>query len=124
MDESAAEHALTVVEHHGLTRRDGAEGGVKRELDLVLINADDVGGHGRGAMPVLHLHTRPDADGINLQLVREDAQAQLASAQVTGDVFNVLDGPAETPTQAAERKEREIKAEVNRPAVPEAVEKK
>ena len=72
----------------------------------------------------IRITARPDADGINLQLVREDAQAQLASAQVTGDVFNVLDGPAETPTQAAERKEREIKAEVNRPAVPEAVEKK
>jgi len=67
----------------------------------------------------IRITARPDADGISLQLVREDAQAALASAQVTGDVFNVLDGPVETPTQAAERKEREIKAEVNRPAVPE-----
>lgn len=67
----------------------------------------------------IRITARPDADGITLQLVREDAQAQLANAQVTGDVFNVLDGPAETPTQAAERKEREIKAEVDRPAVPE-----
>lgn len=67
----------------------------------------------------IRITARPDADGISLQLVREDAQAQLANAQVTGDVFNVLDGPVETPTQAAERKEREIKAEVDRPAVPE-----
>ncbi|MBA3699244.1 MAG: hypothetical protein H0W78_10350 [Planctomycetes bacterium] len=67
----------------------------------------------------IRITARPDADGISLQLVREDAQAQLANAQVTGDVFNVLDGPLETPTQAAERKEREIKAEVDRPAVPE-----
>ena len=67
----------------------------------------------------IRITARPDADGISLQLVREDAQAQLANAQVTGDVFNVLDGPVETPTQAAERKEREIKAEIDRPAVPE-----
>ena len=72
----------------------------------------------------IRITARPDADGISLQLVREDAQAQLASAQVNSDVFNVLDGPVETPTQAAERKEREIKAEVNRPAIPEAPEKK
>ena len=67
----------------------------------------------------IRITARPDADGISLQLVREDAQAQLASAQVAGDVFNVLEGPGETATQAAERKEREIKAEVERPAVPE-----
>ncbi len=67
----------------------------------------------------IRITARPDADGISLQLVREDAQAQLASAQVNGDVFNVLDGPVETPTQAAERKEREIKAEVDRPTVPQ-----
>jgi len=67
----------------------------------------------------IRITARPDADGISLQLVREDAQAQLASAQVNGEVFNILDGPVETPTQAAERKEREIKAEVDRPAVPE-----
>lgn len=67
----------------------------------------------------IRITARPDADGISLQLVREDAQAELAKSQVTGDVFNVLDGPVETPTQAAERKEREIKAEVDRPAVPE-----
>jgi hypothetical protein len=67
----------------------------------------------------IRITARPDADGISLQLVREDAQAELAKSQVTGDVFNVLDGPAETPTQAAERKEREIKAEVDRPAVPQ-----
>lgn len=67
----------------------------------------------------IRITARPDPDGISLQLVREDAQAELASAQVTGDVFNVLDGPVETPTQAAERKEREIKAEVDRPTVPE-----
>lgn len=67
----------------------------------------------------IRITARPDADGISLQLVREDAQAALASAQVSNDVFGVLEGPKETPVQAAERKEREIKAEVNRPAVPE-----
>jgi hypothetical protein len=72
----------------------------------------------------IRITARPDADGITLQLVREDAQAELANAQVTSDVFGVLDGPVETPTQAAERKEREIKAEVDRPGVPEQPEKK
>jgi hypothetical protein len=72
----------------------------------------------------IRITARPDADGISLQLVREDAQAELANAQVTNDVFGVLDGPVETPTQAAERKEREIKAELDRPAVPEVPDKK
>lgn len=72
----------------------------------------------------IRITARPDADGITLQLIREDAEAEIAKSQVTGNVFNVLDGPAETPTQAAERKEREIKAEVDRPAVPEQPEKK
>ena len=72
----------------------------------------------------IRITARPDADGITLQLVREDAQAEIAKSQVTGDVFDVLDGPQETPAQAAERKEREIKAEVDRPAVPAAPEAK
>lgn len=63
---------------------------------------------------------RPDPDGITIALVREDAQAKLANAQVNSDVFGVLDGPHETPAEGAERKDREIKAEVDRPAVPEA----
>lgn len=67
----------------------------------------------------IRITARPDADGITLQLIREDAQAELAHSQVNNDIFGVLDGPQETPAQAAERKEREIKAEVNRPAVPE-----
>ncbi len=62
---------------------------------------------------------RPDADGITISLVREDAQAKLANAQVNADVFGVLDGPKETPAEGAERKDREIKAEADRPAVPE-----
>jgi hypothetical protein len=72
----------------------------------------------------IRITARPDADGITLKLIREDAEAEIAKSQVTGNVFNVLDGPAETPTQAAERKEREIKAEVDRPTVPEQPEKK
>lgn len=72
----------------------------------------------------IRITARPDADGITLQLVREDAEAEIAKSQVTGSIFNALDGPQETPTQAAERKEREIKAEAERPAVPEQPEKK
>jgi hypothetical protein len=72
----------------------------------------------------IRITARPDADGITLQLVREDAEAEIARSKVTGNVFDVLDGPQETPTQAAERREREIKAEVDRPAVPEQPEKK
>jgi hypothetical protein len=71
-----------------------------------------------------HITAKPDADGITIALVREDAQAKLANAQVTSDVFGVLDGPRDTPAESAERKEREIKAEIDRPTVPEAPEKK
>lgn len=62
---------------------------------------------------------RPDREGITLSLVREDIQAKLAKAQVSTDIFNVLENPKETSAESAERKEREIKAEVDRPAVPE-----
>ena len=62
---------------------------------------------------------RPDSEGITLSLVREDIQAKLAKAQVSTDIFNVLENPKETSAESTERKEREIKAEVDRPAVSE-----
>jgi hypothetical protein len=62
---------------------------------------------------------RPDPEGITLSLVREDIQAKLAKAQISFDIFNVLENPKETDSESRERKDREIQVEVNRPAVPE-----
>ena len=62
---------------------------------------------------------RPDPEGITLTLVREDIQAKLAKAQVSSDIFNVLENSKETDSESKERKDREIQVEVNRPAVPE-----
>ena len=53
---------------------------------------------------------KADATGINLELVREDVQANLAHTQVTAEVFSVLDGPLqETAEQAEARRAREAK---------------
>jgi hypothetical protein len=63
----------------------------------------------------------PDADrsGIVVALVREDIQANLDRTQVSAEVFGVLDGPVqETKEQAESRKAKEIKQELDRPAVP------
>jgi hypothetical protein len=62
---------------------------------------------------------RTDPAGITLSLVREDIQAKLAKAQISFDIFNVLENPKETDSESKERKDREIQVEVNRPAVPE-----
>ena len=62
---------------------------------------------------------RPDPQGITLSLVREDIQAKLANAQVKADIFNVLESPKETAAESAERKQREVQAEISRPVVPE-----
>jgi hypothetical protein len=61
----------------------------------------------------------PSADGISINLMREDVQAQLSRTQVSTDVFGVLDGPAQTPKQAEEQRNKAIEQEVNRPAVPQ-----
>jgi hypothetical protein len=53
---------------------------------------------------------KADANGINLELVREDVQANLTHTQVSAEVFGVLDGPLqETPEQAEARRAREAK---------------
>jgi hypothetical protein len=53
---------------------------------------------------------KADATGINLELVREDVQANLTHNQVSAEVFGVLDGPPqESAEQAEARRAREAK---------------
>jgi len=61
----------------------------------------------------------PTTDGMMINLVREDVQAQLSRTQVATDVFGVLDGPVETAEQAEMRRNKAIEQEANRPAVPQ-----
>ncbi len=58
---------------------------------------------------------KADANGISLELVREDVQANLTHTQVSAEVFNVLDGPLqETAEQAEARRAREAKDALER----------
>lgn len=53
---------------------------------------------------------KADANGISLELVREDVQANLTHTQVSAEVFGVLDGPLqETAEQAEARRAREAR---------------
>src|SRR5215211_2372694 len=65
LDEAAAEHAIAIVEHQRLPRRDRRNGLLERELDLTVIEPHDVRGRRVRAMPNLDLHGRTNRKCID-----------------------------------------------------------
>jgi hypothetical protein len=61
LDDSAAQDPFAVVEDERLTGRNRGYRLVERELDLVVLEADDLGRGGRRAVPNLHGDARPGA---------------------------------------------------------------
>ena len=54
LDKSATEHAVTIVDHQRLSRRDRAHRRVQRELDFVTLDPHDLRGDDWRAVPHAH----------------------------------------------------------------------
>src|SRR5262245_53847838 len=78
LDQPATEHAIAVIEHERLSRRERGDRFIECQLDLVIIETDDLRGRRVRTMPHLHVDALPDDRRIDepVHLTRNDTAAE------------------------------------------------